>query len=566
MNQPVPDTASPLRVKRNRYDAIDAPRLGAWEPDAVVSVVIPAYGAQEELDVTLAALAAQSYPAALLDVVVVDDGSEPPLRLPELKPERTRIVRAPEGQWGVAAAVDFGIDTAEGDVIVRLDSDVLPDRTHVEAHARWHQKIDYCVVIGNLGFVEIEAEELDLEKVHAAVASDAAETLFGTLEIGQSWEISLLERTERLLEDELRAYSVTNGATISFTKAFYSRCGGIDKDLKLGSDTELGYRQAQAGAVFVPEAQARAWHLGESQLQSRNEAGKRYRQPFVANRVPTLRHLRTQPGITWRVPLVEVTVDVAEATFEQATASVASALSGSLQDFRVLLKGPWSQLSGDRVRPLDDPQLELRLLREVFSADHRVSYVEEWPETAAPAPFRLELVPGTVLRPDGLRDVLAAADKQRAGRIKFLTNAHGGTPRAVLDRTAAVSRALATLRPDEDLDQAVEEAWGLRWADGGEWFAHWEDEDLGVTPMHLLQRTASLTAAVKRLEVKEAELRKRVTRWNRAGNAARDEAKKWELATRHWQRAAEAWQQEPAPRQKPQRPFLRRVKDRLRRR
>ncbi|GAA2165519.1 hypothetical protein GCM10010403_41400 [Glycomyces rutgersensis] len=559
MNQPVPAPAPQRRVKRNRYDSLRAPECGRWTPELTVSVVVPAYGAQHELDVTLAALAAQTYPPHLLDVIVVDDGSEPPLRMPELRPERTRFIGNHEGAWGVASAVDAGIATAEGPIILRLDSDILPDRTHVEAHARWHHTADYCVVIGNLGFVEIDADDLDLEQVRAAVEADTVETLFGDRGTGQSWEVALLERSDRLLDDELRAYTVTNGATISFTKALYDRSGGMDTDLKLGSDTELGYRQAQAGAVFIPDAGARAWHLGLSQLQSRRDEGKRYRQPFVANRVPTLRHLRTHPGIAWTVPYVEVVIDASEVSFEMATASAASVLADNAEA-RVALVGPWSTLKDGRVRPLDDPQLDLRLIREVFSGDPRVSYVESVAATAAPAPFRLTLAPGTVLRPNGLGEVLALADRERVGRVKCLSAAQQGErPCAVLDRTAALARALQTRRPDEDLDTAVEESWGLWWADGTAWFADWEEPV--EAPSQLLHRVGSLEASIKRLEAKEDELRRRVSRWNKTGNAARNEAKDWERAARDWQQAADEWRRYDGGKKS----FAQRAKGRLRR-
>jgi cellulose synthase/poly-beta-1,6-N-acetylglucosamine synthase-like glycosyltransferase len=58
----------------NDWSAIEVPELGAWRPVRPVSVVIPAYDCQPALDLVLAALARQTYPADLLDVVVVDDG------------------------------------------------------------------------------------------------------------------------------------------------------------------------------------------------------------------------------------------------------------------------------------------------------------------------------------------------------------------------------------------------------------------------------------------------------------------------------------------------------------
>ena len=76
--------------------------LGRWRPELTVSVVIPAYQCQASLDLTLAALAGQTYPAELLEVVVVDDDSDPTLELPPSAagtvPDRPPTVRLGAGQ------------------------------------------------------------------------------------------------------------------------------------------------------------------------------------------------------------------------------------------------------------------------------------------------------------------------------------------------------------------------------------------------------------------------------------------------------------------------------------
>ena len=57
---------------------------------------------RRQLDLTLAALSAQTHPASLTEVIVVDDGTEPPPRLPEIAPENTRIVPLAPSGWGIA--------------------------------------------------------------------------------------------------------------------------------------------------------------------------------------------------------------------------------------------------------------------------------------------------------------------------------------------------------------------------------------------------------------------------------------------------------------------------------
>ena len=142
------------RITGNDYRSLTPPEIGAWTPSLRVSVVVPAYGGQDKLDLVLAGLAGQTYPAALTEIIVVDNGSLPPLRLPDLRPAGTRLIVCPVP--GRAHARNAGLLAATGDVIHWLDSDVVLDRRSVEAHMRWHHAAPYLVVIGYLRFTPAE--------------------------------------------------------------------------------------------------------------------------------------------------------------------------------------------------------------------------------------------------------------------------------------------------------------------------------------------------------------------------------------------------------------------------
>ena len=70
-----PSTAQP-RIWRNDYSLLEPAVLGEWVPELSVSVVVPAHGHAEKLALVLASLAAQSYPAHLMEVVVVDEDED----------------------------------------------------------------------------------------------------------------------------------------------------------------------------------------------------------------------------------------------------------------------------------------------------------------------------------------------------------------------------------------------------------------------------------------------------------------------------------------------------------
>lgn len=516
MEPSIPGPAAGLRVPRNDSGSVAPPALGSWTPRARVSVVVPAFGGQDGLDLVLAGLAAQTYPEPLLEAVVVDDGSEPPLRLPDIRPKDTVLVRVESG-WGVANAVDAGVRAATGEVVVRLDSDVVPAAAHVEAHARWHHLADYFTVVGKLAFADVAVEELDAERVAAAVADGVFTSLLEGREVSRGWEIALVEESGGVVEDPVRAFTVANGATISFTRAAFADCGGMDRTMCLGSDTELGYRLAQRGALFIADAEAEAWHLGPSQLKSRRAEGKRYRRPFAANRIPPLRHLRSMRGVQWEVPYLQVVVDAAGARLEPVRATVGAVLGGTLADVEVVLTGAWDALGEDRVPPLDDPLLDLRLIRETFRGDPRVRFAAR---AGAPdaIPFRLHLAPGTVPLRDGLERLIAYADEARLGRLETAVPSKAGPLAVRLDRTAALARAARLAGPDESEEALLHDLWGIAATDPARWFDLGGEADRRREIARLRAALAALESGSARPSLPRRALRRLRRTLSRRGN------------------------------------------------
>ena len=547
------------RIRRNDYSTLKRPEIGAWTPTELVSVVIPAYQDQDKLDLVLAALTAQSYPVELLEVIVVDDGSEPPLELRGPHPDRTRILPNRPGHWASASAVDTAIRASEGPIILRLDADVIPDRQHVEAHARWHHSADYLTVMGKIAFVEADPAEFDAVTVRDKIAADEGQTLFDEYDVEYKWVIKFVEETDGLRSDERRAFSAANGASISFRRALYDACGGLDVGMRLGADTELGFRLAQAGAVFVPEAEATAWHVGISQMRKQNSDATRFREPFLSNRVPSFRYMRTpRSGTHWKVPYVEVIVDAADARLEQVRATVDSVLGGTVRDVSVTLLGPWNELGEERNALLDDPMLDLRLIRESFQSDPRVRFASAAAEDPAPVPFRVVLDSGLDLSHRALEELTDLAEKRRVGRVRLaLTDENGREHRVVLDRTAALARAKRLRGEDESLEEAINSIWGVHCEEGSAWFLRSEND---TEP-----QLRAYSSRLQSLREEERALRARVDRWNKAGNKARADAKDWERAAREWQEAAGWWEHRSKQRDRGRRGLLRRAAGRVKR-
>ncbi|WP_100448728.1 glycosyltransferase [Glycomyces xiaoerkulensis] len=528
------------RIRRNDHGVLSPPDLGAWMPDTLVSVVIPAYGSQDKLDVALAALAAQSYPSELLEVIVVDDQSEPELQLPQLAPDKTKIVRVSGPHWGSANAVHIGIQAASGDVVLRLDADILTSHRHVEAHARWHHQCDYLAVVGRIAFADIGPERLPPQQVHSAVAADLADTLFEGLDINPSWEYNMVEKYDQLRTLDDRAWHVANGATISFSRRLYEACGGMDTAMILGGDTEFGYRMAQAGAVLVPDGGAVAWHLGMSQMKSRREEGRRYREPFFANSIPMMRHLRNSSHVVWEVPYVEVVIDVRDASFEDVSSSCVSVLNSTVTDVGLRLLGPWSELTDERRSPLDEPLVDLRLIAETFRADPRVEFAEDLDQPSRNVPFRLTMPVGLLVAPNAVSEVVRVANTRRVGKVNCAVTGFEALAAVTLERTAALSRALHLRAEGETLEDVIDEIWGVWWEDGDDWFGT-EPPGSGEAP----SAQAIPYGIVEELKDKLAKQRKRAEWWKQHAGKKAESLDKWRSRAKQLQsessRAARPW-------------------------
>ncbi|GHH68242.1 hypothetical protein GCM10017673_16650 [Streptosporangium violaceochromogenes] len=554
------------RVTGNDYRVLAPADLGAWTPSLRVSVVIPAHGGQERLDLVLAALSRQSYPGELTEVLVVDNGSDPPLRLPELRPADTRLIACPVP--GRAHARNAGLRAATGDVVHWLDADVVLDRRAVEAHMRWHHTAPYLAVTGYLRF-----SPAPLPTPGQVAASDDLGELFEPAE-PHAWLVDLVERTGGLTDNPRRAFSLHVGGATSVGAALLAQAGPMDTDLVLGQDTEMGYRLAQAGAVFVPEPLARAFHLGPTMRMRDKPSIDRVSHAFVADRIPAYRWLRSHPGRCWKVPYLEVVVEPGTGEeeglrYDEVRATVDAVLAGTVPDVAVTLPGPWDRAVTEGRAPLENPDLDLVLIRGHYAHEPRVRFTLASPAPGEPAvpypartvpsgedpappwpgggalrraagtgtpepgagggrpglwsgaPYRLRLPAGWTPAEDGLARLLDLAGEEGCGLVSVLLAEGPGREMATarLERTAAFARAAIVRREGEDPDDAVEDTFGTLWVDGETYGFLPEARVLtGRRGAHRARTEAQ--AEVARLTKEAERLRGQVAKW-------REEAGRW---------------------------------------
>jgi glycosyltransferase involved in cell wall biosynthesis len=89
-----------------------------------VSVVVVTYNRAKDVNEAVNSLLNQS--AKPLEIIVIDDGSIPPVNL-DFRSDRLRLIRFDQ-EIGASNARNFGIKTAQGDYIAFMDDDAIAER------------------------------------------------------------------------------------------------------------------------------------------------------------------------------------------------------------------------------------------------------------------------------------------------------------------------------------------------------------------------------------------------------------------------------------------------------
>lgn len=442
----------------NEWKSLSAPELGAWTPDLRVAVIIPARNDQAGLDLTLASLAAQTYPSDLLQVIVVDDASDSQLMLPARCPERSEVLRLDPGPtFGAGRARREGARVAtEADVLLFADADIVLHRRHVEAHARWHHVIDYAVTMGYRRFVSFDG--LDVEQVTDAVRDDRMEALLGGRQsVGHEWLESIIDRTDGLTERDADPFRVAVGANVGVRRGLYEAAGGYAAFGRRGiEDTETGYRLQVAGAVFIPEPAARSWHQGARSMAGEGAAEiVRQRRWLLEHHIPIKQYRKGRRGRQYVVPTLQVVVDADGQSAEAVTETVDCLLTSDFTDLHVTIVA-------------ESTLRDRSLLADAYDHDSRVTLSEKRP-SPFPSPYELRLLAGYRMTPSSVDRILTELRRRQVGALRLISP----TPldpatMPTLWRTDARRRAELVSGPVADIEPAIGALFGEWWVDSTE--------------------------------------------------------------------------------------------------
>lgn len=198
-----------------------------------VSVIIPHYNAPESLLKVIEALRAQDYPGST-EIIVADDGSE---EIPQIPGVRT--VSQPDRGFRAAAARNLGAEAASGEVLAFLDADTVPSPSYLSSAIAHVARDPRAVVVGS--------------------------RRTGARQEEPEWLRDAWEATDNLRSADYASWRYIISAALTCGREFFRSVEGFDETMVGygGEDWEFGFRAWNAGATFVHEPRAVAFHEEE---------------------------------------------------------------------------------------------------------------------------------------------------------------------------------------------------------------------------------------------------------------------------------------------------------------
>ncbi|WP_083931857.1 hypothetical protein [Nocardiopsis salina] len=382
------------------------PRLGAWQPELGVHVVVRAEHGCDPAPL-LACLAAQTYPSPLTEVTVVGDVGTAALE--GERPDRTQVVPSgTDSLWRGGPAAP--------PVVLWMDAGDLVPPGFVEAHLRGHHAVEGLVLCSTPGDA---AEGKPPEADRGLLYARPAPLWDGALRSGVSAPRSLLE-----------ACAVAAGGELPAEEAI------------------LLHLLLQHGALTATDPEAR--HCpGTGGGTGANDPLTRAR---VAHWVPDVDEAHGHRGAHPRVPMAEVVVETAGADSATVVDTVDRLLGGDTTGSRFTLTAvPGSPEEAD--------------LLAHFRADPRVRTGSAEPAPDPLVPFVLRVPAALPAETDVVRVLVEEAERSGADVVRAaVPGSDLAGPR--LERTAAHARSASGRRDHAPVVHPGPLPPRVRWIDG----------------------------------------------------------------------------------------------------
>jgi glycosyltransferase involved in cell wall biosynthesis len=217
-----------------------------------VSVIIPVYQDQKGIDRCIDALTSQTYPRGLIDIIVIDNGSSPPIKLDGRHHGLARLISCDKP--GAYAARNAGVGISKATYLAFTDADCVPEQDWVSSGVNALLAAEVPTIVGGHVYLVCADHPSAVERYQQIVGFMQKENI------------------------ETRGFSAT--ANLFIRHQDFYQIGLFNEELRSAGDREWCWRAQGKGYKLIYEPKAIVSTQGRTTLraairQARRVAGGR---------------------------------------------------------------------------------------------------------------------------------------------------------------------------------------------------------------------------------------------------------------------------------------------------
>ena len=305
------DLCNSANIRYNYWNTIAVKFEDNFIPTMKASVVIPYYNNFEQLINLLTCLERQTYPHDLFEVIIVDDGSDPPLVLDRHVDLDIKVIRQEDMGYRLALARNIGVEHAKYEIIIFIDCGLLIESNLISSHMRWHHCGNNILTSGQRYHVFDSIMNNNTIRNHDGDLSE----FFDTKEYQELHILNYYKYSNNLNTNLDDIFSTVIGANIGISKYYYNMIGGSDISFQQwgGEDNELAYRAYTIGLIIIPVLNSISIHLGlDREYFDNKRQSSVYNMSILVNLIPKERYRNIHDRRTYEISKYVINIEYEE--------------------------------------------------------------------------------------------------------------------------------------------------------------------------------------------------------------------------------------------------------------